>query len=94
MSNKRDYLDCIDVDDLVGDRNLHHTSSKNLSPVRRSGEGAIPASPERSSGGNLPCTLVLFNDKMLIVKRQSSSVSGLEVTGLSDVGLCWRKAEV
>jgi hypothetical protein len=85
MSNKRDYIDCIDVDDLMGDKISHRASSSNLSPVRRSGEGPTPSSPERASGGNLTCTLVLFNDKLLIVKRQSGSVSGLEVTGLSDV---------
>lgn len=33
----------------------------------------------------LHCSLFLFNDKLMIVKRQSSSVSGRKVTGLDDV---------
>jgi hypothetical protein len=45
----------------------------------------MSTSPERSSGGNLHCTLFLFNDKLLIVKRQNAGVSGLEVTGFEDI---------
>lgn len=34
---------------------------------------------------NLHCTLFLFDDKLMIVKRQSSSVSGRKITGLDDM---------
>ena len=33
----------------------------------------------------LHCTLFLFDDKLMIVKRQASNVSGRKVTGLDDV---------
>lgn len=40
------------------------------------------AGPSLSS---LHCTLFLFDDKLMIVKRQSSAISGRKVTGLDDV---------
>ncbi len=49
----------------------------------------MPASPHGNSGSTgltLHCSLFLFDDKLMIVKRQSSSVSGRKVTGLDDVG--------
>lgn len=33
----------------------------------------------------LHCTLFLFDDKLMIVKRQSSAISGRKITGLDDV---------
>lgn len=51
----------------------------------------IPLSPQSHTGGNLNgltplyCTLFLFDDKLMVVKRQASSISGRKVTGLDDV---------
>jgi hypothetical protein len=48
----------------------------------------FPQSPQNVSGSSLPslhCTLFLFDDKLMVVKRQSSVISGRKVTGLDDV---------
>ena len=53
----------------------------------------LPVSPHGYTGGGgvgpaltpLHCTLFLFDDKLMIVKRQHSSISGRKVTGLDDV---------
>ncbi|WVQ75384.1 hypothetical protein IAR50_005004 [Cryptococcus sp. DSM 104548] len=47
----------------------------------------IPQSPQFSNSAMPPlhCTLFLFDDKLMIVKRQSSSISGRKVTGTDDV---------
>lgn len=50
----------------------------------------LPVSPHSAAAGPaaltpLHCTLFLFDDKLMIVKRQSSNVSGRKVTGLDDV---------
>ncbi|TYJ55176.1 hypothetical protein B9479_004110 [Cryptococcus floricola] len=47
----------------------------------------IPQSPQFSNSATPPlhCTLFLFDDKLMIVKRQSSSISGRKVTGTDDV---------
>ena len=45
-------------------------------------------SPQSGTGSAivaLHCSLFLFDDKLMIVKRQSSSISGRKVTGLDDV---------
>ncbi len=64
---------------------MHRGSVANLSPSKRA-ENPMFASPERStSSSSLACTLVLLSDKLLILKRQHSSVSGPETTGLNDI---------
>lgn len=45
----------------------------------------VSASPERASQSNLPCTLFLFNDKLVIVKRQHPGISGKKTTGLDNL---------
>nr|XP_031862275.1 uncharacterized protein CI109_002240 [Kwoniella shandongensis]KAA5529347.1 hypothetical protein CI109_002240 [Kwoniella shandongensis] len=47
----------------------------------------LPQSPPSNSStmATLHCSLFLFDDKLMIVKRQSSSVSGRKVTGTDDV---------
>lgn len=88
FSNNRDYIDSIDVEesmgDLYGSRSRHgHTHGSSVSSM---GSLASPVK-ESSSGGPPPlyCTLFLFDDKLLIAKRQSTSVNGRKVTGLDDV---------
>lgn len=43
------------------------------------------ASMSPASNQPLPCTLLLFDDKLVIVKRQHASISGRAVTGCDDV---------
>ncbi|WVQ81448.1 hypothetical protein IAT38_003572 [Cryptococcus sp. DSM 104549] len=50
----------------------------------------MPQSPQAGANGGsamqaLHCTLFLFDDKLMIVKRQSTSVSGRKLTGTDDV---------
>ena len=44
-----------------------------------------PPSNAGAASAALHCSLFLFDDKIMIVKRQSSSISGRRVTGLDDV---------
>jgi len=68
-------------------------STPSLASIGSSHSSAnLPVSPPHSNfaGSNvglspLPCTLFLFDDKLMIVKRQNSSISGKKVTGLDDV---------
>ena len=46
---------------------------------------ASPQTNMANTSAPLHCTLFLFDDKLMIVKRQSSSISGQKVTGLDDV---------
>jgi hypothetical protein len=65
---------------------------------RRSGSVGHSASPMRPSLGHhatspsgpqrinsLHCTLILFDDKLVIVKRVAATVSGRKVTGLDSI---------
>jgi len=52
------------------------SSSQLATSLTSNGGSALPA---------LHCTLFLFDDKLMIVKRQSHSISGRKVTGLDDV---------
>jgi hypothetical protein len=46
---------------------------------------ASPHGPSSFTRETLNCTLFLFDDKLLIVKRQHSSISGRQVTGVDDI---------
>lgn len=65
------------------------TSTPSLTSVGSSAiSSAYPASPppyQHLALSTLHCTLFLLDDKLLIVKRQSASVSGRKTTGLDDV---------
>lgn len=45
------------------------------------------ASPQKETGAPPPlhCTLVLFDDKLMITKRQVAAISGRRATGLDDI---------
>lgn len=45
------------------------------------------ASPQKDTGAPPPlhCTLVLFDDKLMITKRQVAAISGRKATGLDDI---------
>lgn len=85
------------MDDLVSDRphgrpSLHLSASNpsfsNLS-LSPSGRPLSPAGPP-SSSGNLNCTLFLFDDKLVITKRQHPTVNGRKATGLDDLNKMMR----
>jgi hypothetical protein len=65
------------------------TSTSNPSMSSHPSNSSAPlGSPQSSSGpglGALHCSLFLFDDKLMVVKRQSSAISGRKVTGLDDV---------
>ncbi|KAL7421475.1 hypothetical protein Q5752_004362 [Cryptotrichosporon argae] len=93
FSNSRDYIDSIDVDDLPVDYMspripLRPSISLGSNPTQSVASiGSVtsgPASPTKDVQA-LHCTLFLFDDKLMIVKRQASTVSGRKITGLDDV---------
>jgi hypothetical protein len=65
------------------------TSTPSLASIGSSAASSYaPVSPPPTAHVGIPalhCTLFLFDDKLMIVKRQSSSISGRKVTGLDDV---------
>ncbi|TDL29908.1 hypothetical protein BD410DRAFT_811372 [Rickenella mellea] len=73
ISNSRRFIDCIDVEDTFGDTSSSIPSSSSAS-MTSSGSGF----------GVLPCTLFLFDDKLLIVKRPPEK-SGRALAGLDDI---------
>ncbi len=92
MSNNRNFVDCIDVDDIPLDGRERPTSLSSTysdPSLHDSISGGHQPSPSRnaeaSSNGTLHATLFLFDDKLVICKRQSSAISGCKVTGLDDV---------
>lgn len=64
-------------------------SIPSLSSITSSASSSqLVVSPQTASSfaaAILHCSLFLFNDKLMIVKRQSSGVSGRKVTGLDDI---------
>lgn len=72
ISNGRRFIDCIDVEDIPVD----------VSPPNVSTSTSI-STP--SSTGVLHCTLFLFDDKLMIVKRPHASTSGKTLTGLDQL---------
>lgn len=102
FSNKRDYLDSLDVDDIPAELmspssipprpmstfSTTSTSTPSLASIGSSASSSqLPTSPVGHSAAmsTLHCTLFLFDDKLILVKRQSSAISGRNVTGLNDV---------
>ncbi|KAK0554988.1 hypothetical protein OC846_001845 [Tilletia horrida] len=87
ISVKREFIDCIDVDDFP----LDQAASSNpglFSPTSTAG----PFSPQTpapanlsSSGRPVPCTLFLFDDRLVIAKRASSATCGRRAVGLEDL---------
>ncbi|WWC64175.1 uncharacterized protein I303_106783 [Kwoniella dejecticola CBS 10117] len=69
----------------LGSRPLSISSTSN--PSMASFGSLTSQSPPtiHAAGAPLHCTLFLFNDKLMIVKRQSSSISGRRITGTDDI---------
>ncbi|WVW79055.1 hypothetical protein I302_101018 [Kwoniella bestiolae CBS 10118] len=69
----------------LGSRPLSISSNSN--PSMASFGSLTSQSPPTAHAAATPlnCTLFLFDDKLMIVKRQSSSISGRKVTGTDDI---------
>ncbi|RXW25312.1 hypothetical protein EST38_g633 [Candolleomyces aberdarensis] len=67
FSNSRKFIDCIDVEDVIG---MSDTASVSTNP-----SGSSP-------GTVLHCTLFLFDDKLLVVKRPNGDKGGRALSGL------------
>lgn len=72
ISSRRRFIDCIDVEDVLVDASPSLSSAASINSTA-SGVGA------------LHCTLFLFDDKLMIVKRQNGEKSGRSLAGLDDV---------
>lgn len=59
--------------------------SSHASTVASVSSVSTASSSVTTGTSNLHCTLFLFDDKLMIVKRQSSTISGRKVTGLDDM---------
>ncbi|KAF8524603.1 hypothetical protein BU17DRAFT_84640 [Hysterangium stoloniferum] len=71
ISIRRRLIDCIDVEDVPVD-NMPLASSMSVSTTA-------------SASSVMPCTLFLFDDKLMIVKRPNASASGKILTSLDQV---------
>jgi hypothetical protein len=69
ISNSRRFIDCIDVEDVPSE------TSPSLATPTASGLSLFP----------LCCTLFLFDDRLVIVKRPNQLVSGRSLAGLDDI---------
>jgi len=70
ISNSRRFIDCLDVEDVLPD---------TLIPSAASGSGSL-------AGSSLHCTLFLFDDKLMIVKRPGNGEkSGRVLAGLHEL---------
>ncbi|KAL5529987.1 hypothetical protein ACEPAF_6244 [Sanghuangporus sanghuang] len=80
ISSSRRFIDCLDVVDNVVD-------TVGMSPYgsMSAGAGASTSVNASVSGGSLQCTLFLFDDKLMIVKRSGNDKTGRSLAGLDDV---------
>lgn len=69
ISQSRKFIDCIDAEDIIGDPN----------PPTSAG------STSSAGFGTLHCTLFLFDDKLVIVKRPNGTSSGRALARLDDI---------
>ncbi|KAG8925444.1 hypothetical protein FRC00_003971 [Tulasnella sp. 408] len=72
ISNNRTFIDCIDIEDTPTD--VPGSSYTNINEA-----GVTTAT------GPLHCTLFLFDDRLLIVKRPNGSASGRSLSGLDEL---------
>ncbi|KAG9038527.1 hypothetical protein FRB95_000748 [Tulasnella sp. JGI-2019a] len=70
ISHGRKFIDCIDVEDV---------------PVDIIGGGGVNSTSVDPANSPLHCTLFLFDDRLLIVKRPSGSASGRGLSGLEEM---------
>ncbi len=74
ISNNRTFVDSIDVDDIPDMGGI---------PFPSGNESGVNAAP-------LPCTLFLFDDRLLIVKRPTQTVPGRTLSGLDEMDKAMR----
>lgn len=70
INNRRYFVDCIDVLDT---------------PLPPATVVSAPGSGYQYHTQDLFCTLFLFNDKIVIAKRESTDRTGRELAGLTDI---------
>ena len=78
ISSSRRFIDCIDVVDSLAD-------AAGMNPYGSMSPGASTSTNASSSSGSLQCTLFLFDDKLMIVKRPGNDKPGRSLAGLDDV---------
>lgn len=76
ISSSRRFIDCIDVEDNVAEAVGINMYGHAPNP---------PANGGASAGPSLHCTLVLFDDKLMFVKRHGTDKPGRTLAGLDDV---------
>lgn len=72
ISHSRKFIDCIDVEDVLAPSPDGHSALSGAS------------APGSAPGSSLHCTLFLFDDKLVIVKRPGDK-NGRSMTGLDDL---------
>ncbi|GMK59311.1 hypothetical protein CspeluHIS016_0703260 [Cutaneotrichosporon spelunceum] len=98
FSNNRDYLDSIDAEDMTTDGIIYNPRASRPVSIKSGKSSTVTslgsmasnnsfASPQKEMATPIPlhCTLVLFDDKLMITKRQVQAISGCRVTGLDDI---------
>lgn len=81
ISSSRRFVDILDVDDHLVDSfgsTSYGNGTSTLSSVSSGASGS-------SSSGSLHCSLLLFDDKLMVVKRPSGDKPGRTLAGLDDV---------
>ncbi len=82
IKSSRKFIDCIDVEDNVTDGFGVGSGSNPYASVSSS---AASVNSNSSGGGSLHCSLFLFDDKLMIVKRPNADKPGRVLAGLDDV---------
>lgn len=79
ISSSRRFIDCIDVEDNVVDGMGVYSNAGPTSTLSSMSSGSS------SNSSSLHCTLILFDDKLMIVKRSNTDKPGRLLAGLDDV---------
>ncbi|EPQ30883.1 uncharacterized protein PFL1_01780 [Pseudozyma flocculosa PF-1] len=77
ISVHRQFLDCVDVDDFPLEALAAMGGATSST--------GTPAAPAAAGGKTIHCTLFLFDDRLAIAKRASSSICGRKAVGLDDL---------
>ncbi|CAK9786810.1 hypothetical protein CC85DRAFT_286503 [Cutaneotrichosporon oleaginosum] len=98
FSNNRDYLDSIDAEDVTTDGVIFNPRASRPVSIKSGKSSTVTslgslasnhsfASPQKEMGAPPPlhCTLFLFDDKLMIAKRQATAISGRKATGVDDI---------
>lgn len=81
ISSGRQFIDCIDVEDIVSDL----AGINPYGSISSSATGSSGSSGGSGSNTILHCTLFLFDDKLMIAKRPTGDKPGRVLAGLDDV---------